>query len=56
MARVDSQSRTVREDLTTRLTQSLSQATDRSHDVPIDDPDTCTVKSARKLRTLTDVS
>jgi len=35
--------RAVREDLIARLTQSLSQATDRSHDVPIDDPDTFSV-------------
>jgi len=42
--------RAVREDLITRLTRSASLATDRSHDVPVDDPDTFTVKPARKLR------
>ena len=42
--------RAVREDLITRLTRSSSQATDRSHDVPVDNPDTFSVKPARKLQ------
>ena len=41
--------RAVREDLITRLTRS-SQATDRSHDVPVDNTDTFSVKPARKLQ------
>lgn len=42
--------RAVREDLITRLTRSSSQATDRSHDVPVNNPDTFSVKPARKLQ------
>lgn len=42
--------RAVREDLITRLTRSSSQATDRSHGVLVDNPDTFSVKPARKLR------
>ena len=42
--------RAVREDLITRLTRSSSLATDRSHDLPVNDPDTFSVKPARKLR------
>ena len=41
--------RAVREDLITRLTRSSSQATDRSHDVPVNNPDTFSVKPVRKL-------
>ncbi|MDS0478077.1 hypothetical protein NDO75_24235 [Natrinema sp. 1APR25-10V2] len=42
--------RAVREDLISRLTRSSSQATDRSHDVPVNNPDTFSVKPARKLQ------
>jgi len=42
--------RAVREDLITRLTRSSSQATDCSHDVPVDSPDAFSVKPARELR------
>jgi len=42
--------RAVREDLITRLTRTSSLTTDRSHDVPVDNPDTFSVKPARKLR------
>ena len=42
--------RAVREDLITRLTRSSSHATDRSHDVPVNNPDTFSVKPARKLQ------
>lgn len=42
--------RDVREDLITRLTRSSSQATDRNHDVPVDNLDTFSVKPTRKLR------
>jgi hypothetical protein len=42
--------RAVREDLITRLTRSSSQSTDRSHDVPVNNPDTFSVKPARKLQ------
>ncbi|MUW13877.1 hypothetical protein GJ633_03790 [Halorubrum sp. CBA1125] len=42
--------RAVREDLITRLTRTSSLTTDRSHDVPVDNPDTFSVKSARELR------
>ena len=41
--------RAVREELITRLTRSSSQATDRSHDVPVNNPDTFSVKPVRKL-------
>ncbi|WP_408960793.1 hypothetical protein [Natrinema sp. 74] len=40
----------VREYLITRLTRSSSLASDRSHDAPVDDPDTFSVKPARELR------
>ena len=42
--------RAVRENLITRLTRSSSLATDRSHDVPVDNPDTFSVKPARELQ------
>jgi len=42
--------RAVREELITRLTRSSPQVTDRSHDVQVDNPDTFSVKPARKLR------
>ncbi|WP_233565507.1 hypothetical protein [Halorubrum sp. Atlit-26R] len=42
--------RAVREDLITRLSRSSSQATDCSHDVPVDSPDAFSVKPARELR------
>jgi hypothetical protein len=42
--------RAVREDLITRLTRSSSLTTDRSHDTPVGNPDTFTVKPARKLQ------
>jgi hypothetical protein len=42
--------RAVREDLITRLSRSSSQATDRSHDVTVDNPDTFSVKPARILQ------
>ncbi|MFC4540426.1 hypothetical protein ACFO5R_00555 [Halosolutus amylolyticus] len=42
--------RAVRKNLITRLTRSSSRTTDRSHDVPVDDPDTFSVKLTRKLR------
>ncbi|MDF9747895.1 hypothetical protein [Natrinema salsiterrestre] len=42
--------RAVREDLITRFTRTSSLTTDRSHDVPVDNPDTFSVKPARKLR------
>ena len=42
--------RAVREDLITRLTRTSSLATDRSHDVPVGDLDTFSVKPTRKLR------
>lgn len=41
----------VREDLITRLIRS-SLAADHSHDVPINDPDTSTVKPTRELQLL----
>ncbi|MFC7164856.1 hypothetical protein [Halospeciosus flavus] len=42
--------RAVREDLITRLIRSSSLTTDRSHEVPVNNPDTFSVKPARKLQ------
>ena len=44
--------RAVRDELVNRLTRPSSLTSDRSHEVPVDDPDTFTVKPTRELRLL----